>query len=121
MSVPPRPLGALLVEAGAAGVEVSSHPSAPDRLRHRPPELPTHLAARLAFYKPHLLRLLKTGFAPPDPESAYVLGERLGVAQELGMSTEPGSPGWLVAVGEAIETAWKEAPNQAQKEAGNRP
>jgi hypothetical protein len=117
MSLPPRPLSALLVETGAAGVEVSSHPSAPDRLRHRPPELPTHLAARLAFYKPHLLRLLKTGFAPPDPESAYVLGERLGVAQELGMSTEPGSPGWLVAVGEAIETAWKEA----QNEAGNRP
>ena len=109
MSVPPRPLGALLVEAGAAGVEVSSHPSAPDRLRHRPSELPTHVAARLAFYKPQLLRLLKTGFAPPNPESAYVLGERLGVAQELGMSTEPGSPGWLVAVGEAIETAWKEA------------
>ena len=109
MSLPPRALGALLVEAGAAGIEVSSHPSAPDRLRHRPSELPTHLAARLAFYKPDLLRLLKTGFKAPDPESAYVLGERLGVAQELGMSTEPGSPGWLVAVGEAIETAWKEA------------
>ena len=109
MSLPPRPLGALLVETGAAGVEVSSHPSAPDRLRHRPPELPTHLAARLAFYKADLLRLLKKGFAAPDPESAYVLGERLGVAQELGMSTEPGSPGWLVAVGEAIETAWKES------------
>ncbi len=117
MSLLPRSLGALLVEAGAAGVEVSSHPSAPDRLRHRPTELPSHVAVRLAHYKPDLLRLLKVGFAAPDPESAYVLGERLGVAQELGMSTEPGSPGWLVAVGEAIETAWKEA----QKEAGNRP
>lgn len=121
MSLLPRSLGALLVEVGAAGVEVSSHPSAPDRLRHRPLELPSHVAVRLAHYKPDLLRLLRAGFAPPDPESAYVLGERLGVAQELGMSTEPGSPGWLVAVGEAIETAWKEAPNQAQKEAGNRP
>jgi len=117
VSLPPRPLGALLVETGAAGVEVASHPSAPDSLRHRPSELPTHLAARLAFYKPDLLRLLKVGFAAPDPESAYVLGERLGVAQELGRSTEPGSPGWLVAVGEAIETAWKEAQNQA----ANRP
>jgi len=117
VSLLPQSFGALLVEVGAAGVEVSSHPSAPDRVRHRPSELPTHLAARLAFYKPDLLRLLKTGFKAPDPESAYVLGERLGIAQELGMSTEPGSPGWLVAVGEAIETAWKEP----QNEAGNRP
>jgi hypothetical protein len=113
----PRSFGALLVEVGAAGVEVSSHPSAPDRLRHRPTELPSHVVVRLAHYKPDLLRLLRAGFAAPDPESAYVLSERLGVAQELGMSTEPGSPGWLVAVGEAIETAWKEA----QNEAGNRP
>jgi hypothetical protein len=121
VSLLPRSLGVLLVEAGAAGVEVCSHPSAPDRLRHRPTELPSHVAVRLAHYKPDLLRLLRAGFAAPDPESAYVLSERLGVAQELGMSTKPGSPGWLVAVGEAIETAWKEAPKQAQKEAANRP
>jgi len=117
VSLLPRSLGVLLVEIGAAGVEVSSHPSAPDRLRHRPQELPSHVVVRLAHYKPDLLRLLRAGFAPPDPESAYVLGERLGVAQELRMSTAPGSPGWLVAVGEAIETAWKEA----QNEAGNWP
>ena len=117
MSLLPRSFGALLVEVGAAGVEVASHPSAPDRLRHRPQELPSHVAVRLAHYKPDLLRLLRVGFAPPDPESAYVLGERLGVAQELGMSTEPGSPGWLVAVGEAIDAAWEES----QNEAGNRP
>ena len=117
MSLLPRSFGALIVEIGAAGVEVSSHPSAPDRLRHRPLELPSHVAVRLAHYKPDLLRLLRAGFAPPNTESAYVLGERLGVAQELGISTQPGSPGWLVAVGEAIETAWKEA----QEQAANRP
>jgi hypothetical protein len=48
-------------------------------------------------------------------------GERLGVAEGLGMPTAPGSPGWLVAVGEEIEAAWKEAQKQAQNEPGNRP
>ena len=117
VNLPPRSLGALLVEVGVAGVELSSHPSAPDRIRHKPPELPSHFTARISFYKPDVLRLLHSGFTPADAEAAYVLGERLGVAEGLGMSTAPGSPGWLVAVGEAIETAWKEA----QNEAGNRP
>ena len=117
VNLPPRSLGALLVEVGVGGVELSSHPSAPDRIRHKPPDLPSHLAARIAFYRPDVLRLLQSGFTPADAEAAYVLGERLGVAEGLGMSTAPGSPGWLVAVGEAIETAWKEA----QNEAGNRP
>lgn len=109
VSLPPRSVGTLLVEVGVAGVELSTHPTAPDRIRHRPPELPTYLAGRLAFYKPHVLLFLKSGFAPEDPEAAYVLDERLGVATQLGMPTHPGSSGWLVAVGEAIETAWKEA------------
>jgi len=117
VSLPPRSLGALLVEVGVAGIELSSHPSAPDRIRHKPPELPSHVAARISFYKPDVLRLLQWGFTPADAEAAYVLGERLGIAEDLGMSTAPGSPGWLVAVGEAIETAW----NEAQNEAGNRP
>jgi len=52
VSLLPRSFGALLVEVGAAGVEVSSHPSAPDRLRHRPLELPSHVAVRLA-HVPH--------------------------------------------------------------------
>ena len=117
MNLPPRSLGALLVDVGVAGVELSSHPSAPDRIRHKPPELPSHFAARISFYKPDVLRLLQSGFMPADAEAAYVLGERLGIAADLGMSTAPGSPGWLVAVGEAIEAAWKEAQNKA----GNRP
>jgi hypothetical protein len=117
VNLPPRSLGALLVEVGVAGVELSSHPSAPDRIRHKPPELPAHFAARISFYKPDVLRLLQSGFTPTDAEAAYVHGERLGIAEDLGMPTAPGSPGWLVAVGEAIETAWKEA----QNEAGNRP
>ncbi len=117
MNLPPRSLGALLVDVGVAGVELSSHPSAPDRIRHKPPELPAHFVARISFYKPDVLRLLQSGFTPTDAEAAYVLGERLGIAEDLGMPTAPGSPGWLVAVGEAIEASWKEA----QKEAGNRP
>ncbi len=109
MSLPPRSLGSLLVELGVSGVELSSHPSAPGCVRHRPPELPSHFATRISFYKPEMLVLLKSGLAPDDPEAAYVLDERTGVAVELGMPTHAGSSGWLVAVGEAIETAWKEA------------
>lgn len=34
-----------------------------------------------------------------DTDAVYVLGERLGVANGLGLPTHSGSPAWLVAVG----------------------
>ena len=49
--------------------------------------------------------LLVDGYAPDphgDTNAGYVLGERLGVADGLGMPTHPGSAAWLVAVGESI-------------------
>ncbi len=50
-----------------------------------------------------LLGLLVNGYAPyAHGDAGYVFGERLGVADGLGMPTHPGSAAWLVAVGESI-------------------
>jgi len=50
-----------------------------------------------------VLALLRgEGVPNGDTEAAYVFEERLGVAQGLGMPVHPGSPAWLVAVGEAM-------------------
>ena len=38
----------------------------------------------------------------PDTEAGYVYGERMGIGNGLGMPTHPGSPAWLVAVGESM-------------------
>lgn len=46
-------------------------------------------------------RLGNTATAAGDPDAEYVLGERLGMADGLGMPTNPGSVAWLVAVGES--------------------
>jgi hypothetical protein len=46
--------------------------------------------------------LLAEGYAPDDPEAEYRFHERLGIAEGLGMPTDPGSVAWLVAVGESI-------------------
>jgi hypothetical protein len=45
--------------------------------------------------------LLVHGYAPAGDDAGYVFGERLGVADELGMPTHVGSAAWLVAVGES--------------------
>jgi hypothetical protein len=34
-------------------------------------------------------------------DSAFVYGERMAIASELGMPTHTGSPAWLLAVGES--------------------
>lgn len=45
-----------------------------------------------------------------DPESAYVRDERLGVAMDLALPTAPGSPAWLIAVGESLAALGAMAP-----------
>lgn len=101
----PGAIAPLLAALGRAGVELSAHPIHPERLRHRPASLPADLAASLRLYKPALLALLQgEGLREPEGEAGYVLNERLGVADELAMPTHPGSPGWLVAVGESLDT-----------------
>ena len=97
-------LAALLLALGRAGIELAPHPSDPARLRHRPADLPPDLSERVRLHKPAILGLL-AGLCGPEPhgDAGYTLAERLGVAEELGLPTHPGSPAWLVAVGESLE------------------
>ena len=46
--------------------------------------------------------MLASGYTPTGDDAAYLHGERLGVADDLGLPTHPGSAAWVVAVGEAI-------------------
>lgn len=112
---PPAVLAPLLVALGRAGIELAPHPTDAGRLRHRRPtpdgwaaDLPPDLSARLRMHRAGVLGLLADGHAPDphgDMDAGYVLGERLGVADGLGLATHPGSAAWLVAVGEALATA----------------
>lgn len=99
-------LAALLLALGRAGIELAPHPTDAGRLRHRPAELPPDLLEALRVHRGAILGLLAGGFTP-DPgagggDSVYVYGERLGVADGLGLATHPGSAAWLVAVGESM-------------------
>jgi hypothetical protein len=98
----PDELPSVLVAIGAAGVELAPHPTDAARLRHRPADLPPDLSERLRLHRAAVLGLLVAGYAPTEAESACVYSERLGVADELGMPTHPGSAAWLVAVGESM-------------------
>lgn len=126
MNPHPHELAPLLLDLGHAGIELAPHPTDADRLRHRPANLPASLRDRLGVHKRAVLDLLRGGpvdrqfrtrahevggtvcalsrpeIDHPYPEAWYVLDERLGVADGLGMPTHPGSPAWLVAVGEAV-------------------
>lgn len=67
-------------------------------------DLPPELADALRMHRAAVLGLLAGGYTPnPHGDAACVLGERLGVADEPGMPTHPGSPAWMVAVGEALD------------------
>lgn len=96
----------MLLDLGRAGIELAPHPTDADRLRHRPADLPASLRDRLGAHKRAVLDLLRGAapeIGPTCPEAWYVLCERLGVADELGVPTHAGSPAWLVAVGEALD------------------
>jgi len=43
------------------------------------------------------------GYAPAGADAAYVMAERLGMADGLGMATHPGAAAWLMAVRESME------------------
>jgi hypothetical protein len=100
-----RILAPLLLALGRAGIELATHPTDAARLRHRPADLPPDLSARLRMHRAAVLRLLAGCYADhhqvDEMDAGYVLGERLGVADGLGMPTHPGSVAWLVAVGES--------------------
>lgn len=71
---------------------------------HRTADLPPDLSARLRMHRAAVLGLLAVGYTPvPRGDAGYVLGERLGIADGLGMPTHDGAPAWLVAVGESMQ------------------
>lgn len=105
MNHSPHELGPLLVDIGRAGIELAEHPTDPTRLRHRPAALPSDLSARVRVHKPEIRALLVNGCAPSGDDAGYVLAERLGVADGLGMPTHHGSPAWLIAAGESINVS----------------
>jgi hypothetical protein len=98
----PHELAPLLLALGRAGIELAPHPTDAGRLRYRPADLPPDLSARLRIHRAVVLGLLVNGYAPAGEDAAIVYGERLGMAEGLGMPTHPGSPAWLVAVGESM-------------------
>jgi len=95
-----RGLPAVLVALGAAGVTLRV--SGAGRLQYRPALLVAPLGEGMAAYSQTLLSILG-GYRPVGSEACYVLEERLGVAEGLGMPVQPGAPAWLVAVGEALQ------------------
>jgi len=103
MNANPHELAPLLLALGRAGIELAPHPSDPARLRHRPADLPPDLSARLRMHRAAVLGLLAVGYVPAgDTDAGYVYGERLGVADGLGLATHPGSAAWMVAVAESV-------------------
>jgi len=101
-------LSHFLLMLGQSGVELSANG---DRLRHRPSMLAPDVLARLRMHKAAILGLLMDGYIADgvsDPEAAYLLFERLGIADDLGMPTHVGAPAWLIAVGESMQGArWR--------------
>ena len=113
MNPHPHELAPLLLALGRAGIELAPHPTDAGRLRHRrstpdgwAADLPPDLSARLRLHRGAILGLLAGGYSPDahagDGDAGYVYGERLGVADGLGLATHPGSAAWLVAAGESM-------------------
>jgi hypothetical protein len=116
----PAQLARFLLELGMTGIELARHPADPARLRHRPAELPPHHSARLRLHRDAIRKLLEDGYAPADEsEAEYVLGERLGVAADLGMATHLGSLAWLIAIGEAMKNSCPSATYVVRYEHGS--
>lgn len=81
--------------------EPAPHPTDAGRPRHQLADLPPNLSASALLRSSPAPSLMVTEYTPAHDNAAYVFDERLGVADELQMPTHPGSPAWLVAVGES--------------------
>ncbi|MCC6321082.1 MAG: hypothetical protein IT438_06545 [Phycisphaerales bacterium] len=92
----------LLIDLGRAGATLRDAYPGLGFAPHA--ELTLERAAAIAAHKTNLLILLAAGYVASDPpdDAEYILGERLGVADRLGMPTHPGSAAWLVAIGESM-------------------
>jgi len=114
MNPHPNELAPLLLALGRNGIELAPHPTDAGRLRHRPADLPPDLSARLRIHRAAVLGLLVGGYTPGDADAAYIVGERLGVADGLGLPTHTGSPAWLVAVAESLNSGCEIATHRVQ-------
>jgi hypothetical protein len=110
------PLPSLLLALGRAGIELERRPTDAEALHFRPfAALTPELADALRAHKGAVLAMLAAPLCAPRPEgtgaesdatdSGYVRAERLGVADDLGLRTHPGSSAWLIAVGESLTDA----------------
>lgn len=92
-------LAALLINMGRAGATIRDAGGGAGIMRGSAlsPDRMSGVKAR----KRALLALL-LGYHPADGDAEYVYGERLGVADGLGLATHPGSAAWMVAVGESM-------------------
>jgi len=95
-------LGEYLEDLGAWGVELGTHPTHAEKIRHRPAFLPTALREGIETHRAAILTLLANRYTPTDADAAYIFNERLGIADGLGMATHTGSTAWLIAVGESM-------------------
>ncbi len=100
-------IGSVLLAIGMAEIERGRHPADHGRLRYQSTTLSSDLLEGLHAHRAAILRLRssiggKGGYSLAGAVAAIVYGERLGMAEGLGMLTHPGSPAWLVAVGEGI-------------------
>jgi len=105
----------LLITLGVAGIELATHPTNPMRIRHRPATLPTDLVDSVLDHRDAILDLLSNGYAPTDPEAVYLMLERLGIGDDLGMPTHIGSPAWMIAVGESMASRYCGCTNAGTK------
>jgi hypothetical protein len=105
----------LLITLGVAGIELATHPTNPKRLRHRPAILPTDLVDSVLDHRDAILDLLSNGYAPTDSDAVYLMLERLGIGDDLGMPTHSGSPAWLIAVGESMVSRYCGCTNAGTK------
>jgi len=96
-------LGEYFADLGAWGVELGTHPTYAEKIRHRPAVLPSALREGIQTHRAAILALLAYGYTPGGDDAAYIYNERLGIADGLGMATHTGSTAWLVAVGESID------------------
>ena len=110
-----RELGECLFALGIVGVELATHPTNPMRIRHRPATLPTDLVDSVLDHRDAILDLLSNGYAPTDPDAVYLMLERLGIGDDLGMPTHIGSPAWMIAVGESLASRYCGCTNAGTK------
>ena len=95
----PTDFAPLLLALGRFGIELAAQRG---RLMQRPAHPLPNQKEALARHRGAILAMLASEYIPASEQARYIYGERLGIADDLRMPTHPGSPAWLVAVGESM-------------------